>query len=114
MSTSDRVEQARQFLQEIARANYAEFAGFGPMIKQTSDNVEALRYGVASWYLRPLYIMPNLVFVEARIFDCSRFVGCPNTPDCYLVRHGTKTARFRDYGRALLYCAIRAFREIRK
>lgn len=102
---------ARLFLCEIARANYGELAGFGPMIRQ-ADNSKTRLYGVAGWFLRSLYVSPNLIFAEGRIWDSGRFVGCPNPPDCYLVKHGDIVRRFRDYDRALRYCAIQAYREI--
>jgi hypothetical protein len=107
----DNTDTARLFLNEIARLNYGDLAKFQPMRRQAPDNLEALRYGVAGWFLRPLWISPALVFVEARIDDRSRFVGCPNPPLAYLVKHGEKVVRFRNYGRALRYCAIRALRE---
>lgn len=101
---------ARIFLCEIARANYPDSAGFGDMRRQ-ADNPLTRHYGVAGWFLRSLYVSPRLVFAEGRIWDSGRFVGCPNPPDCYLVKHEERIVRFRDYGRALRYCAIRAYRD---
>lgn len=102
---------ARLFLIEIARANYGELAGFGPMIRQ-ADNAETRRYGMSNWFLRSLYVTPSTIFVEGRIWDAGRFVGYPNPPDGYLVKSGDKIRRFRNYGRALQYCAIQVFRDI--
>ena len=109
----DKTEVAREALTAIARANFGDRAGFGSMVRQSADNVEALRYGVAGWFLRPLYVSPSLVFIEGRIWDAARFVGCPNPPDCYLVKRGDRVQRFRDYGRALRCCAIEAIREFK-
>lgn len=56
----DKTEVAREALTAIARANFGDRAGFGSMVRQSADNVEALRYGVAGWFLRPLYVSPSL------------------------------------------------------
>ena len=65
--------------------------------------------GFAGWYFRifPCYQF-DIKFVECRISNSSRWVGCPNPPDAYLVYNAGKITRFGedDYGRAMDFCAF--------
>lgn len=105
LSKDERTTLAIKELSRAARVNFGELAGFGRMIRQ-GDNEETRRYGLTNWYLRPLYVRRDLVFVECYIQDAARWVGCPNCPDAYLVKVGSKVRRFRDYSRALRQAAI--------
>ena len=105
LSKDERTTLAIKELSRVARANFGDMAGFGKMIRQ-GDNEETRRFGLSNWYLRSLYVRKDLVFVECYIQDAARWVGCPNCPDAYLVKVGTKVRRFRDYSRALRQAAI--------
>jgi hypothetical protein len=100
------------FLTQAAKRHYGDKAGFRKMIRQP-DNDMTKKHGVAGWYLRPLHVTPQIIFVEGYIDNCGRWIGCPNPPDAYLIVYNDKVRRFRDYGRALRYCALQVIRQNR-
>lgn len=64
--------------------------------------------GYANWFFR---IFPfdelGLHFVEARIRNASRWVGCPNPPDAYIINNNGEITEFREdqYGDAVVMFA---------
>ena len=102
-------EMARKGLECLARANFGEAAGWGRFIRQP-DNAETSRLNLQGWFARPLWVSAELQFAEMYIDDRARWVGCPNTPDAYIVRCHGQAFRFRDYARAVRFAYIRALK----
>lgn len=105
----NQTDAARVLLNSTARANFGERAGFGNMIRQ-GDNLQSRKYGISGWFMRPLYVSPDIVFCECYIDNLARWVGCPNPPSAYVVKNGDKIRRFWDYGHALRYAALQVIR----
>jgi hypothetical protein len=101
------IETARQYLERRARDSFGNLAGFGQNIRQPIDAPLSL----GGWFIRSLWVTPNIAFGECRINSAARFVGCPNPPSAYVIKCPKGTYRFRDYGRALIFAAIQAHRD---
>ena len=97
------VDCALSHLNDIVRLNSAKF---NPMIRQSSG----APLGFGGWYIRALHLPNDVIFGECYINDRSRWVGCPNPPDAYVIKCAKGIFRFNDYGRALVFCAIQTIR----